>query len=205
MSKNRTIRNFALAAAALVVGALAMTGVAQVTKAKPTAIAVVDIQKVFNSLEEKLQIDADLRSKGEKLEKEGQGKIESIKSLEAELNKLVAPGTPAFAGKQEQYEREAIELQTWREFQQRKFAREGSVQLQNLYRKILDAVARAAQQGGYDLVLFKEPEPDFRNVKPEAVLSIIQARKVLWANEGMELTDQVTTMMNNEFKHKTAN
>ena len=62
-------------------------------------------------------------------------------------------------------------------------------------------IGRVAKENGYDVVLYKEQEPDFQNVKAEAINQMIQLRKVLWSADDLDLTDQAVTRMNNEYKN----
>lgn len=171
-------------------------------KGRPTAVAVADVQTVFESLKEKMQIEADLKTRLEQLNQEEQKQKTDLQSLKSDLE-ILAPGTPAFNEKQDQLEQKAIELQSWINFQTQKLNRERGMQIERLYRKMVEAIGRVAQQGGYDAVLFKERPVDFTGAKPEALNTLIQVRKVLWSADELDITDQVTQMMNNEFTNST--
>ena len=47
------------------------------------------------------------------------------------------------------------------------------------------------QDNGYDLVLFKESSIDFSAVDPKELGTAMYSRKVLWAAEDLDLTEQV--------------
>ena len=111
------------------------------------------------------------------------------------------PGTPAFNEKQAQLEQKAIELQAWRGYQNQRLNRERGLQIERLYRNVTDTIGRVAEENGFDIVMFKERPVDFTGAKPEALKTLIQVRKVLWAAEQLDLTDQVIQMMNNDFSN----
>jgi len=173
-----------------------------VLRGQPTAVAVVDIQVVFESLKEKMQIEADLKGRLEELNLDEQDRKKTLQELRSDLD-ILAPDTPAFNEKQSQLEQKAIELQAWRTFQTQKLNHERGLQIERLYRKSLDAIGRVSKQNGYDIALFKEKPADFRGAKPEALNTLIQVRKVLWSSPELDLTDQVVQMMNNEFSNMT--
>jgi len=169
---------------------------------RPTAAGVIDVQMVFESLKEKMQIEADLKSRLEHLNLDEQEQKQRLQEIKSDLD-ILAPDSPAYNEKQDQLEQKAIELQTWRTFQTQKLNRERGLQIERLYRKLIEAVGAVAQQNGYDLIMFKEKPVDFRGAKPEALNTLIQVRKVLWSAPDLDLTDQVTQLMNNQFSNMT--
>lgn len=193
--------------AIVLVGALGLTGwvgaqADYLLANRPTAIAVADIQLVFESLKEKMEIEADLKSRLEQLNQDEQKRKQELQELKSDLD-ILAADTPAFNEKQNKLEQSAIELQSWRTFQTQKLNRERGIQVERLYRKVLDAVGRIAQQDSYDIVLFKEKPADFTGAKPEALNTLIQVRKVLWSADDLDVTDQIIQLMNNEFNNRT--
>ena len=171
-----------------------------VLSSRPTAVAVVDIQAVFESLKEKMQIEADIKDRLSGLSEQEEQKKKDLQALQSDLD-ILAPGSPSFLEKQDELERGAINLQSWRNFQNSKLNRERALYIERLYRKMVDAVGQTATDNGFDVVLVKEKPVDFSNAKPEALTTLIQLRKVLWAAEELDLTDQVIQKMNNEFSN----
>ncbi len=169
---------------------------------RPTAAAVVDVQMVFESLKEKMQIEADLKGRLEQLNQDEQNQKQSLQELQSDME-ILAPDTPAYNEKQDQLERKVIELQSWISFQTQKLNRERGMQIERLYRKAVDAIGRVAQQSSYDIVFFKEKPVNFAGAKPEALNTLIQVRKVLWSAADLDLTDEVIQMMNNEYTNNT--
>lgn len=176
---------------------------ADAVRARPAAVAVVDIQSVFESLKEKEKAESDLKTQLDKLAQQENERKKELETLQNDLE-ILAPNTPAFNEMQELLEQKTMDLQTWHNFQSLKLNRERVVLVENLYRKMIDAIGRVSQQNGYDIVLFKEKPADFRGAKPEALTAMIQVRKVLWSAEELDLTDQVIQLMNNEFTNMTS-
>jgi Skp family chaperone for outer membrane proteins len=171
-------------------------------RGRPTAVAVVDVQKAFDALAEKDQIEADLRAEAERLKLQEEDKKKSIRELQADLE-ILAQGQPAWKAKKEQLDTGLIELQVWRNFETQKLNRERGVQIENLYRKLTDSIGRVAGQQGYDVVLFKEKPVEFRGAEPQQIPTLIQVRKVLWSADDLDVTNAVITDMNNQFRSGT--
>lgn len=186
----------ALVTFSAVLGAGAQT----LTTARPTKVAVVDVLKIFNGLQEKAQIEADMRTKSEQLQKEEQTRRQELQDLQNDL-KILAPDTQAYTQKTEQIKSKVIELRVWSEIQADGLKSESSLQLAGLYRKMVQSIGKVAKENGYDLALYKEQQPDFENVKAEAINQLIQLRKLLWSADDLDITDQVITRMNNEYKN----
>ncbi|MBI1370921.1 MAG: hypothetical protein GC162_19990 [Planctomycetes bacterium] len=189
-----------LAAACLMVGAANLV-VAQGKGSKPAVIAVVDVQKVFNSLDEKGSVEADITASTEKLQKEEQDRQTELKALQADLN-ILAPGTPAFADTQEKLEKKAMEFQVWKQFNQNKLERDKAIRLEGLYMKVVGACEAIAKASGYDLVLFKDSTDALKGQNQQQLAALIQVRKVLYSAPDMDITDSVTQKINNEWNNR---
>lgn len=189
--KSKTIWTALILIAATGFLGLAGANAGSLLAGRPTATGVIDVQMVFESLKEKMQIEADLKSRLEQLNLQEQEQKQNLQELKSDLD-ILAPDSPAYNEKQNQLEQKAIELQTWRTFQTQKLNRERGLQIERLYRKLIEAVGTVAEQNGFDLIMFKEKPVDFRGAKPEALNTLIQVRKVLWSAPDLDLTDQVT-------------
>lgn len=172
-------------------------------KPRPAVVAVIDVQKVFDSLSEKGEIEARLKTKAAQLDRENQSKQEEINKLQADVE-ILAAGSPDRLKKEAELEQKAVALQVWRQVENNKLVRERIVQTEGIYRRIVDAVGRVSQANGIDVTLFKEPEINFTGARPEALPLLIQSRKVLYSDKSLDLSDQIITLMNNEFRNRAA-
>jgi Skp family chaperone for outer membrane proteins len=164
-------------------------------------VAVVDVQRAFESLTERGEVEARLKAKAAQLEREDQQKQEELKKIQADIE-ILAAGSPDRLKKEEDLERKVVALQVWRQVENNRLNRERAVQTESLYRKILDACGRVAQTNGAQLVMFKESEVNFSGARPDALPTLIQVRKVLWSAKELDLTDQTIQLMNNEYKNR---
>ena len=183
------------------IGATAWASVqaAESLKAEPTAVAVMDVKKAFNALDEKKQIESDLKRQQQQLRKQQQQKQQQLQDLKSDLD-MLSPDSEAYRKKKTQLEKKALEYKSWFKFEKKKLERERIIQLEHIYRKLRDAAGRVAEENGYDLVLFKEPPVDFRDANIKEVSSIVQMRKLLWSSDELNITDRVIQKMNNEFQ-----
>lgn len=200
MNYRQSLTIIAVAALAF---ALASGGalVAAANKPRAVTVAVVDVQKVFNSLDEKASVEADITQQTESLQKQEQDKQTALKALQADLSVLVA-GTKAYDDTQDKLENKAIEFKVWQQFNQRKLEHDKAARLEALYKKVVDAIGSIAKSSGYDLVLFKDNTGDIKGENQQQLAAMIQVRKVLYSAPDLDITDQVTQKLNNEWNNR---
>ncbi len=173
---------------------------------RPTAVAVVDIAAVLDSMKEKMQIEADLRTQQEEDRSKAEAMASDLKALESDLD-ILARGTPAYDEKLQELDRKIIEVQSWQQYQQQKYQRESARQMIRLYQKISAKAGEVAKENGYDIVLYKDQpiDVDFRKVEPKMISSVIKTlvsqRKMLWSSDEIDITEQLIQRMNNEFSN----
>ena len=187
-----------LAAVFATVGLLAGAGAANMLAAQPTKIAIVDVIKVRNGLNEAKVISAEIEAKLQKYEQEHKGRLEEIESLREDLS-ILTPDSEAFDEKQRQLLAKTVEAKTWQEVAKVEITHEHTIQLESLFRQIVQASTDIATLHGYDMVLSQEREINFRNAKPKEIDALISLRKILWSRDEMDVTEQVIQKMNNDF------
>lgn len=167
--------------------------------ARKTAVAVVSVGQVFEAMDEKTSIEAELQSKRDELESLKNEQSEKIRDLQAEMQLLNRNG-PEWKTKAMEAQRMAFMLKAELELQAALLNRENALRKESLYRKILDAVAEVSKTEGYDIVLFKEGEPNFPADQPQQMNAMVEMRKVLYSAEDLDITTKVQTVVNNRFK-----
>lgn len=181
-------------------GMLTLPGKVQ-AQSRPSSIAVVDVEKAMNALEEMTQLEADLKSEFEQIKQEHETRRNKLKQMQEDLE-LLQEGTDAFMQKAEELQLSAMQLDSWWKYKQARMSSERVLQIGNMYRKMLNAIGKIASETGYDMVLFKEKNATFKNLKPEALSAYVSLRKVLWVRNDLDITDQVVLRMNNEWKNR---
>jgi Skp family chaperone for outer membrane proteins len=167
----------------------------------PTSIAVLDLARVMNSLAELKDRNDQTLVKGKGMKEKLDEIANQIKAIDAELKDVIPKDD-----KNRRLERIAqkFELEATLEARAKGYNRmidldHGDI-LNDLYPKAMAAAKDFAMKNGYDLVLMDDrpiPMPETGSVKDYN--EVIQRKRVLYARDGMEITDQVITLMNNEY------
>ena len=184
--------------AALFVIALGIGGAtaANALQARPTAVAVVDLQHTFESLKQQQQIRADLKTRQEQLRQQQDEKRKAVNTLQADLD-LLAEGSAAYQQKAAERDKAVIDLQVWQEYESRKLRIDEQLMIEQLFRDAQQTIERVAQDNGFDVVLYKNQVINMQGGQNQQTLNI---RIVAWNSEAVDLTDQVIQRMNNAFE-----
>jgi Skp family chaperone for outer membrane proteins len=168
-------------------------------QAEPTAVAVVNVQKVFNSLKEKQDIEAELKQRAQSLQSNEKEKRQKIQQMKSNLD-VLKPGTSEYQQQEQKLERAVVDLKAWAQYKQQKMKRTRGVKMESLYRKTTDTAGNVAEDNGFDLVLYDEGSADLNYQSSKQLSTMIQMRKVLWSNDKLNITDQVIQRMNNQYQ-----
>lgn len=163
-------------------------------------IAVVNVDRVFNNLAERRAVGSEIQAQAEALQQEGRDRRQELEDLQEDFQ-LLAEGSDEATGVREQLEQKAVEFDVWQQVSQRRLETEQALRVGAIYRKINDTVEQIADREGYDLVLFDEDVPDFSGAQnQQQVAGRIQNRKVLYANDRLDISDRVLQRMNNAYE-----
>ena len=167
--------------------------------AQPTAVATVDIVEIIDQLEERKVREDELEVNKNARQAQVDEVMNQLRTLRADLETL-NPGTAEYKEKiREGMEMEAVvkargdALNTILSIDRGNVTRE-------MYNKISDAIERIADREGYDLVLFDDslfPVP--QDAPFSDIYRAIITRSVIYRHDGIDITEQVYTLMNNEF------
>ena len=169
-------------------------------QARPTAVGVVDVMRLVEGLQEKPEIEAELKVQQERVQQEFQDMQAKLKRLEEDLG-LLSAGSDAHTAKLNEAMRLAIEADAFLKFSEKRLNREYATAFEGLYRKMVDAAGKVASENGYDLVLYKDRPVSFANADAKQLRALFSLQKVLWSRTDMDLTDQVVLRMNNEYEN----
>lgn len=191
----------AASVAAMAGGGLAQTAQPARRGPRVPTVAVVDVEKVFNGLKEKLSFEADFKDRLKKVQDEREKREKELRDLDDKL-KLADASSPDYRQHQDELERKTLEFEAWGRFQRNTGARESRLQTVEFYDKIQKAIGKMAQAQGYDLVLFKESADLSGMARVEDPSGLIRGRKVLYAAGDLEITDGLIQSMNNEWQNR---
>ncbi len=169
----------------------------------PAKVAVVDVQKVFNNLDQKEDYEAEITSQAESLQKEQQRRKQEIKQLRSDLQ-VLSPDSDAYKKTKAKLEKKTINLKAWRKFKQRQLRSEKALRMESLYRKVVDTIEQIAKDAGYDLVLYKDRLRSLNSQTEKQMAAKIAIRKVLYADDSLNITDRVIQTMNNQYQNRSS-
>ena len=170
--------------------------------ARPIAIAVVDVQKAFNELDRRRQVEAEITARTEQLQAEAQTKQAGIRTRMADIELALDANTEAYRQETQKLESDTIEFNTWRQFQLRKLEMEKALQLENLYKSLTQTIQRTAEREGYGLVIQKDDTLSVTQRDQQALTAMIVQRKVLYVSPTVDITDLVIQQANNEYNNR---
>lgn len=201
-SLNKRVNWLFLLSLGVIAGLLAHQSVAgrsMMAPIGPAVIATVDLEKAFNSLEERAQARADLEAIHARLLDRQTELRENVEALQQDIESY-APGSNAQQRALEEYTLAAYELQGFQEYAQRKIDAEGARMIAALYDKIKKAAAGMAREAGYDLVFVDDSKAALPTGVSEAEMTRqISARRMIYANPMLDVTDDLVTRMNNAY------
>jgi Skp family chaperone for outer membrane proteins len=177
-------------------------------KVGPTALASIDLNKVLDNLTEaKLALE---RLKGEQTKRQTQ--LDEINTqISARTKRLEALPENKLTPERRQIMGELFELQAQGRVRKEVLERVGDLDAGGIaleiYEKINDAVKRYAMLQGYDIVVTDDQGlklPGDKALTDKDVARYTRERQVLFASPRIDITDQIITMMNNEFNSRPA-
>lgn len=180
-------------------GAVSAQGSSAAHLAQPTSVAVVDLNAVFDQLDEMNDRKEAHAAKGAELQRDLNAKLERIENLKLDLEALVQ-GSPEYEAKA----LEGIKLENdlkmdQQVFQQRLNLSQGESD-REMYLKIQAAIEVIAARNEIDLVLFDDtsvelPPKGTRN----DMMGIIVRKQVLFSSDKIDITDELILAMNAEY------
>lgn len=192
-------------AAALGVSALAMVsgalgaGLASQRAAAPSSVAVIDIDRLSMDLEEFKVPAEQFRAKQAAWGEEIRALQAKMAAVDAELD--LVPETEIDARISKVIQRSTLdsEIKTKGQLFQQASDIEQSKLFKQMFDRIADGAARLARRDGIDLVLVDDRIFTIPVNNRAAQSAALESKKVLYASEPVDLTDELLTMLNNEF------
>lgn len=207
---NRAATTAAILAAAVLSGmalhSVAVPGVRVEVVAQPTRIGIVDIGKLMNSLDE-------LKARNEAVQARGAALADRLKQLESQIRDIetelkdVIPRTDVKRRSErlaEQFELRATLEARAKAYQQLINLENGDI-LMDLYTKVQDAAGNFARREGFDMIYLDDRAIRLpRAGTNEEYNDIIQRKRIIYANDSLDVTDALLTQMNNAYSAELA-
>lgn len=171
--------------------------------AEPTSVATIDIVEIFDKLNERAVLEADLKARNEARQSTLDESKKILDAIRADLDPdtgTLKPGTDAHRERVREFmEQQAVAEARTAALRQIVSIDQGTLQRQ-LYQKVAAAVAKVAARDGVDIVLFDDSLfPIHENEPSENVYRSIITKSVIYRNASADITQRVITLMNNEY------
>lgn len=172
--------------------------------AQPSTIAVVRLGELLEGLEERVALEKRLDGIIEQRQAQLNDIANKIKQGTEDLQNVYTPGTPEFREKASEVLELEASARVRRETLQARISVEKGTMLVDLYAKIEATATQIAERRGFDAVIIDDstlelpPQPN-----EQAALQLILGRRMLYATDRIDITDELRTQMNNNFNAGT--
>ncbi|HPD29295.1 MAG TPA: OmpH family outer membrane protein [Phycisphaerae bacterium] len=188
-----------MAAIAVVsIAAATMSGAQQRSGASGgTRVAVVDLVKVFNEFDQTKAVNEAMRVYRDKLAQESDQKMSEIKAEQDILDKtdVTSPDRQARITK---IKRMQLEYNVWESLEKDFVSDQYVAWVKRTYEMVTDGIAEVAKKQGVQLVVTQE-QVDTTVTKPEPLLQQILNRKVVYADNSVDISADVLATLNANF------
>ncbi len=176
-----------------------LVGLAAVDAGKPVVVATIDMDRLFDNIDAAQAIDAKVvRVKAELAARLDVAKAE-FKELQEDLESF-APGTPAHDHAADTARAKAGELRALEAFAEHKMQAAQGEGFRDLYVVVKQVAAEVAGEQGIDIVFVDDASMAIRATDLQGTMQQISARRMLFANAALDLTDVLTQRVNAALK-----
>jgi|JRYH01.1.fsa_nt_gb Skp family chaperone for outer membrane proteins len=164
-----------------------------------SAVAVMDLAKLLEGLAEREYMEKELNAQIEKRQAELDKVTGEITRMTDDI-KVMAENDPNRIERIRDLRIKEVEARALRQFVQEQLSLEKGRMLAALFKKVQAAVADISARDGWDIVMIDDSSIDLPEMANEQqMLQMILARRVLAATDSVDITDEVRTLMNNQF------
>jgi Skp family chaperone for outer membrane proteins len=204
----RSVRWSTGLALCMAIGALGVGGVgagmaysAVARRAAPPAavVATFDLERVFNSLEERTARQMEFKTYADSLQKELTDLEGKLKDEQSKVDAL--PEGPDKTKARAAFVEMRLNAEVKKKVAEALLEQRGGQTFVDLYRKINAGVATLAKQNNYTIVLSSDEKaviPD--GASSQDIQRVMQLRRLYYVAPGHDVTDDLITLLNNEFK-----
>ena len=164
----------------------------------PTVTVTINFETLFASLEERVFEESKVQAIIEDMNAEIEQRRQEITEYEQEFE-LYEAGSPKWQELLQDQQLKVLEYQAQVEYSKSRKARELSKGTRRVYMNIRESAAKLAGQNGWDYVVVNDaaitlPEADNVDIGLE-----ISSRRILYANDALDVTDLLISYMNGNF------
>jgi Skp family chaperone for outer membrane proteins len=209
VSTPQSLRHHRLAAPAIIALALVLLAFSIAVDASrpirivadPTPVAVVNVSRIFDEIDERSEWDIRIEAIRASIQKEAAGR-------QAAMERRLGESESAPSADDRQRIRDEVALmqlrfEQWATVKNQEIDREESLKWRSIYRNMKREAARVAEAEGYAMVMINDSIGEIQTNAgtqtplQQQVVEQIMNRRVLFARETIDISDQVIVRMNN--------
>ena len=201
MNSRPTLAALAAAAGGAALAAFAGQATATARNAPaPTRVAVVDLVKVIERLDERSDWEVQISALGKKVQEEFASRRKAIEAMADELEKASEADRAALRDK---VAFEQLRFEQWEQIKKIEIDRERALMWQSMYRNVRSESQKLADAEGWDVVLVNDGvseiqlQRDSKTPMEQQAQEQIVRRRILFAAKATDITDQLVVRMNN--------
>ena len=172
-----------------------MAGYATNAPTKPAVVAVVDLERVFNNLDSRKTEEDKIIAMREDMIAQADEMRDELELLTAELESLEA-GSATMMEMNDRAISISGRLRAFETYGQLLIERDQAATLRKTYDLIREEAGKLSKAKGIDLVLLNDSIPLVDLTDAAGTLQQISARRILWANNTLDITEELLAQMN---------
>ena len=198
--KDLTKSTFLCTVTIIVIGVMAWQthALRKLASVTPAALVSIDISRVLFSLEERAWEEAKAQSLINKIEEDKEVRRRHIDDY-AEEFELYQPGSVKWNELEQEQQLELFEYESLNDYGILMKAREESRGMRHVFNSIKEAIDTLSSQNGWDYVFVNETVVQLPEGDTIDMSAAIGARRMLYANPEMDVTDTLIEYMNASF------
>ena len=198
--KDLTKSTFLCTVTIIVIGTMAWQthALRKLASVTPAALVSIDISRVLFSLEERAWEEAKAQSLINKIEEDKEVRRRHIDDY-AEEFELYQPGSVKWNELEQEQQLELFEYESLNDYGILMKAREESRGMRHVFNSIKEAIDTLSSQNGWDYVFVNETVVQLPEGDTIDMSAAIGARRMLYANPEMDVTDTLIEYMNASF------
>jgi Skp family chaperone for outer membrane proteins len=198
--KDLTKTTFLCTVTIIVIGVMAWQthALRKLASVTPAALVSIDISRVLFSLEERAWEEAKAQSLINKIEEDKEARRRHIDDY-AEEFELYQPGSVKWNELEQEQQLELFEYESLNDYGILMKAREESRGMRHVFNSIKEAIDTLSSQNGWDYVFVNETVVQLPEGDTIDMSAAIGARRMLYANPEMDVTDTLIEYMNASF------
>ncbi len=165
-------------------------------------VAIVDLSKTMNALDEAKDVRADFAAKTQAAQKRVEELNSKLKAEEETFKML--PDGPQKRESAERAARLLVEREAEIKYQDLSLSQLSGDVLREIYSSVDKSAEVIAKKNGYTIVLASDERVEIKRGPYDEVTRTIALKRMLWVDSKHDITDELVVQMNNEYAAKKA-